>query len=64
LDLQFAKMAPIPLNVPETLRRLAKGFPIVAISRPRQAGKTTSAGAISGRLSSDNQVLREASQYE
>jgi hypothetical protein len=30
-------MAPIPLNVPETLRRLAKGFPIVAISRPRQA---------------------------
>ena len=34
-------MTLIPRNAAETLRRLAKGFPIVAITGPRQAGKTT-----------------------
>ena len=32
----------------KTLSRLAKGFPIVAITGPRQAGKTTLAKAVFG----------------
>ena len=31
----------IPRAVKETLKRLAKGFPIVALTGPRQSGKTT-----------------------
>ena len=34
-------MALIPRTAAETLRRLARGFPVVAITGPRQAGKTT-----------------------
>jgi predicted AAA+ superfamily ATPase len=34
-------MSLIPRQAAETLRRLARGFPIVAITGPRQAGKTT-----------------------
>ena len=36
----------IPRDAANTLRRLAKGFPIVAITGPRQAGKTTLAKAV------------------
>ena len=36
----------IPRLADETLRRLAKGFPIVALTGPRQSGKTTLARAV------------------
>jgi predicted AAA+ superfamily ATPase len=36
----------IPRDAAKTLSRLAKGFPIVAITGPRQAGKTTLAKAV------------------
>ena len=36
----------IPRDAAKTLSRLAKGFPIVAITGPRQAGKTTLAQAV------------------
>ena len=35
----------IPRLASSTLRRLAKGFPVLAITGPRQAGKTTLARA-------------------
>jgi predicted AAA+ superfamily ATPase len=38
----------IPREAAKTLSRLAKGFPIVAITGPRQAGKTTLAKAVFG----------------
>jgi predicted AAA+ superfamily ATPase len=38
----------IPRDAAKTLSRLAKGFPIVAITGPRQAGKTTLAKAVFG----------------
>ena len=38
----------IPRDAANTLRRLAKGFPIVAITGPRQAGKTTLAKTVFG----------------
>jgi len=38
----------IPREAAKTLSRLAKGFPIVAINGPRQAGKTTLAKAVFG----------------
>ena len=38
----------IPRDAANTLRRLAKGFPLVAITGPRQAGKTTLAKAVFG----------------
>jgi hypothetical protein len=38
----------IPRDAAITLSRLAKGFPIVAITGPRQAGKTTLAKAVFG----------------
>jgi uncharacterized protein len=31
----------IPRDASQTLTRLAKGFPVIAITGPRQAGKTT-----------------------
>jgi predicted AAA+ superfamily ATPase len=31
----------VPRDAPHTLTRLAKGFPVIAITGPRQAGKTT-----------------------
>jgi hypothetical protein len=31
----------IPRIAAETLKRLAKGFPVVALTGPRQSGKTT-----------------------
>jgi predicted AAA+ superfamily ATPase len=43
LDLQM-----IPRDAAKTLSRLAKGFPIIAITGPRQAGKTTLAKAVFG----------------
>ena len=36
----------IPRMASSTLQRLAKGFPIVAITGPRQSGKTTLARAL------------------
>ncbi len=38
----------IPRDAAKTLSRLAKGFPIIAITGPRQAGKTTLAKAVFG----------------
>jgi predicted AAA+ superfamily ATPase len=38
----------VPRDAAKTLSRLAKGFPIVAITGPRQAGKTTLAKAVFG----------------
>ena len=35
----------IPRTAARTVQRLAKGFPIVAITGPRQSGKTTLAKA-------------------
>ena len=37
--LEFVKM--IPRTATSTLERLAKGFPVVALTGPRQSGKTT-----------------------
>ncbi|MFM7275452.1 MAG: AAA family ATPase, partial [Gammaproteobacteria bacterium] len=36
----------IPRHAADTLRRLARGFPVVAITGPRQSGKTTLARAV------------------
>ena len=36
----------IPRVATQTLERLAKGFPIVALTGPRQSGKTTLARAV------------------
>jgi predicted AAA+ superfamily ATPase len=36
----------IPRTAAPTLERLAKGFPVVALTGPRQSGKTTLAKAV------------------
>jgi predicted AAA+ superfamily ATPase len=36
----------IPRKAEQTLLRLAKGFPIIAITGPRQSGKTTLAKSV------------------
>lgn len=36
----------IPRNATATAQRLAKGFPIVAVTGPRQSGKTSLARAV------------------
>lgn len=38
----------IPRNASDTLKRLAKGFPVIALTGPRQSGKTTLAKAVFG----------------
>ena len=38
----------IPRALAPTLRRLAAGFPVVAVTGPRQSGKTTLARALFG----------------
>ncbi len=39
----------IPRKASDTLERLAKGFPIIALTGPRQSGKTTLAKAVFGQ---------------
>ena len=36
----------IPRNATPTLERLAKGFPVVVLTGPRQSGKTTLAKSV------------------
>ena len=36
----------IPRNAAATVQRLAKGFPVIAVTGPRQSGKTTLARAV------------------
>lgn len=38
----------IPRHATFTLQRLAQGFPVLAITGPRQSGKTTLAKAVFG----------------
>lgn len=38
----------IPRKASDTLKRLAKGFPVIALTGPRQSGKTTLAKAVFG----------------
>ena len=57
----------IPRIAADTLRRLAKGFPIVALTGPRQSGKTTLARSVfSGKayVSLENPEEREFAERD
>ena len=57
----------IPRSASETLCRLAKGFPIVALTGPRQSGKTTLAKAVfsdKAYVSLENPQEREFAQQD
>ncbi|MEY4265366.1 MAG: hypothetical protein RL373_1934, partial [Pseudomonadota bacterium] len=57
----------IPRLASETLCRLAKGFPIVALTGPRQSGKTTLAKAVfsdKAYVSLENPQEREFAQQD
>ena len=57
----------IPRQAAATLQRLSQGFPIVAITGPRQSGKTTLARALFGAkpyVSLENPQEREFAQID
>ena len=57
----------IPREAEATLRRLAEGYPVLAITGPRQSGKTTLARAVFAShayVSLDNPEQREFAQTD
>ncbi len=58
----------IPRKASDTLKRLAKGFPIIALAGPRQSGKTTLARAVFGQdkpyVSLENPDEREFAEQD
>lgn len=58
----------IPRNASSTLKRLAKGFPVIALTGPRQSGKTTLAKAVFGHdkpyVSLENPNEREFAEQD
>lgn len=58
----------IPRKASDTLERLAKGFPVIALTGPRQSGKTTLAKAVFGQnkpyVSLENPDEREFAEQD
>jgi predicted AAA+ superfamily ATPase len=58
----------IPRKASDTLQRLAKGFPVIALTGPRQSGKTTLARAVFGQdkpyVSLENPDEREFAEQD
>lgn len=58
----------IARNASDTLKRLAKGFPVIALTGPRQSGKTTLAKAVFGQhkpyVSLENPDEREFAEQD
>ncbi|OGT72560.1 MAG: AAA family ATPase [Gammaproteobacteria bacterium RIFCSPLOWO2_02_FULL_57_10] len=58
----------IPRKASDTLKRLAKGFPVIALTGPRQSGKTTLAKAVFGQdkpyVSLENPDEREFAEQD